>query len=167
MADYPLDANGTTYRKQINQKYPDLDIKHVHHAGNSSGIVDGAGAVLLGSKEAGEKHGLKPRAKIRAFADELAEAGYIAIAPDLITQKDGMTTADIVAGKVPGLTAGQANSRLDPDDITADLVELGFVTRPLRGNTLQISPPLTTTDDEVRTLIKAFDTALAAREATA
>jgi carboxymethylenebutenolidase len=57
----------------------------------------------------------------RAFADEIAEAGFIAIAPDLITQKDGMTTADILAGKVTGLTASQANSRLDPDDITADL----------------------------------------------
>jgi carboxymethylenebutenolidase len=57
----------------------------------------------------------------RAFADELAEAGYIAIAPDLITQASGMTTADIVAGKVPGLTAGQANSALNADAITADL----------------------------------------------
>ena len=57
----------------------------------------------------------------RAFADELAEAGYIAIAPDLITQADGKTTADIVAGKVPGLTAGPAISALKPDDITADL----------------------------------------------
>jgi acetyl-CoA C-acetyltransferase len=51
------------------QKYPEIEkINHVHHAGNSSGIVDGAAAVLIGSKEAGERLGLKPRAKIRAFA---------------------------------------------------------------------------------------------------
>jgi len=51
------------------QKYPEVEaINHVHTAGNSSGIVDGAAAVLVGSKEAGEKMGLKPRARIRAFA---------------------------------------------------------------------------------------------------
>ncbi|GAB4528116.1 MAG: acetyl-CoA C-acetyltransferase [Parvularculaceae bacterium] len=51
------------------QKYPHLEaINHVHHAGNSSGIVDGASAVLVGSKEIGDKLGLKPRAKIRAFS---------------------------------------------------------------------------------------------------
>jgi acetyl-CoA C-acetyltransferase len=52
------------------QRYPELEsINHVHHAGNSSGIVDGAAAVLIGSKEAGAKAGLKPRARIRAFAN--------------------------------------------------------------------------------------------------
>ena len=50
-------------------KYPHLErIEHVHHAGNSSGIVDGAAAVLIGSKAFGEAHGLKPRARIRATA---------------------------------------------------------------------------------------------------
>ena len=51
MADVPLDEAGTTYRKLITQKYPDLEIKHVHHAGNSSGVVDGAAAVLLASPD--------------------------------------------------------------------------------------------------------------------
>ena len=51
------------------QRYPQLQrIEHLHHAGNSSGIVDGAGAVLLGSAAAGAKHGLKPRARVRSFA---------------------------------------------------------------------------------------------------
>ena len=46
------------------QRYPELErIDHVHHAGNSSGIVDGAAAVLIASKEAGQAAGLKPRAK--------------------------------------------------------------------------------------------------------
>ena len=52
------------------QRYPELErVQHVHHAGNSSGIVDGAAAVLLGSREAGERMGVRPRARIRAFAD--------------------------------------------------------------------------------------------------
>ena len=50
-------------------KYPEVErIKHVHHAGNSSGIVDGAAAVLLGNEDIGKKYGLKPRAKIKSFA---------------------------------------------------------------------------------------------------
>lgn len=69
LADYPIDDKGTTYRKLVNQKYPDLEIKHFHHAGNSSGVVDGAGAILLASKEYAHAHGMKPRAKVRAMAN--------------------------------------------------------------------------------------------------
>ena len=64
IADYALDDAGTTYRAMVQQKYPGLDIIHVHHAGNSSGIVDGAAAVLVGNKEVGERLGLKPRARL-------------------------------------------------------------------------------------------------------
>jgi len=66
LADMPLDNNGATFRKLINQKYPDLDIECVHHVGTSSGVVDGAAALLLTSGQYAEKHGLKPRAKIVA-----------------------------------------------------------------------------------------------------
>jgi acetyl-CoA C-acetyltransferase len=69
IADYPLDEQGTTYRKMINQKYPDLEVKHFHHAGNSSGVVDGAAALLLSSPEYAEKQGWKPRARIVAMAN--------------------------------------------------------------------------------------------------
>ncbi|MEM7768578.1 MAG: acetyl-CoA C-acetyltransferase [Pseudomonadota bacterium] len=69
LADVPLDENGTTYRGLINSKYPDLTIEHIHHAGNSSGVVDGAGAVLLASPDYAEKNGLKPRARIIATAN--------------------------------------------------------------------------------------------------
>jgi acetyl-CoA C-acetyltransferase len=69
IADYPLDEKGTTYRKLILEKYPDLEINHVHHAGNSSGVVDGAAAVLLASPDYARKHGLTPRAKIVALAN--------------------------------------------------------------------------------------------------
>ena len=69
LADMPLDATGTTFRKLINQRYPDLKIDHMHHAGNSSGVVDGAAAVLLASKAYADAHGLKPRARIVAMAN--------------------------------------------------------------------------------------------------
>ena len=58
------------------QKHPEVEyVKHVHHAGNSSGIVDGAAAVLLGNGRAGKKAGLKPRARVRAFANIGSRAG--------------------------------------------------------------------------------------------
>src|SRR6478609_3956454 len=58
VADYRHEDN-PTFRELINQKYPDLDIQHVHHAGNSSGVVDGAAAVLMASAEYAQAHGLK------------------------------------------------------------------------------------------------------------
>jgi acetyl-CoA C-acetyltransferase len=69
IADTPLDAEGTTFRKLVNRKYPDLDIQHFHHAGNSSGVVDGAAAVLVTGADYGRKHGLKPRARVVATAN--------------------------------------------------------------------------------------------------
>ncbi len=82
------------------QRYPEVEqINHVHHAGNSSGIVDGAAAVLLGSKEAGRSQGLKPRARIRAFASIGSEPCIMLTGPALVTQKvlkrAGMTAKDI------------------------------------------------------------------------
>jgi acetyl-CoA C-acetyltransferase len=58
-----------TFRELINQKYPDLDIQHVHHAGNSSGVVDGAGAVLMASEDYAKAHGLTARARIVATSN--------------------------------------------------------------------------------------------------
>jgi len=69
LADVPLNEEGLTFRKLINKKYPDLEIKHVHHAGNSSGVVDGAGALLLASPDYAKKQGWKPRAKIIQFSN--------------------------------------------------------------------------------------------------
>lgn len=68
IADYEL--GGVTFRKLIQMKYPDLNWSGVHHAGNSSGVVDGAAAVLLASKDYAERNGLKPRARVVAFANE-------------------------------------------------------------------------------------------------
>jgi len=82
------------------QRYPEIErINHVHHAGNSSGIVDGASAVLLGSKEAGERAGLKPRARIRAAASIGSEPTIMLTGPEFVASKvlkrAGMTAADI------------------------------------------------------------------------
>jgi acetyl-CoA C-acetyltransferase len=67
IADF--DLGGMTFRKLIQMKYPHLNWSGVHHAGNSSGVVDGAAAVLLASKDYADKNGLKPRARVVAFAN--------------------------------------------------------------------------------------------------
>lgn len=82
------------------QKYPEFaEINHVHHAGNSSGIVDGSGMVLVGSKEAGEKAGLKPRARMKAFASVGSEPTIMLTAPsyaaEKVMKKAGMKKSDI------------------------------------------------------------------------
>src|SRR3984893_1300049 len=69
LADVPLDPTGVTYRKLIKSRYPDLQIKFVHHAGNSSGVVDGSAALLLASPSYARVHGLKPRARVVAMAN--------------------------------------------------------------------------------------------------
>jgi acetyl-CoA C-acetyltransferase len=69
VADYPIDDKGTTYRSLILQKHPGLAIDHVHHAGNSSGVVDGSAAILLASPDYAKAHGLKPRARVVAPAN--------------------------------------------------------------------------------------------------
>jgi acetyl-CoA C-acetyltransferase len=70
------------------QRHPEVEaVKHVHHAGNSSGIVDGAAAVLLGSKKAGKAMGLKPRARIRAFTNIGSEPAIMLTGPVDVTEK--------------------------------------------------------------------------------
>ena len=70
------------------QAHPELEtINHVHHAGNSPGIVDGAAAVLIGSKQAGEKAGLKPRIRIRAFANIGSEPAIMLTGPVDVTEE--------------------------------------------------------------------------------
>ncbi|ATC33367.1 acetyl-CoA C-acyltransferase [Caulobacter vibrioides] len=69
LAEIPVDEAGNTYAGLIRQVYPDLKIQHMHHAGNSSGVVDGAAAVLLASPAYAQRNGLKPRAKVIAMAN--------------------------------------------------------------------------------------------------
>ncbi len=82
------------------QRYPEVErIEHVHHAGNSSGIVDGAAAVLIGNAEGGRKAGLKPRARIRAFTSVGSEPTIMLTGPSFAAEKAmkiaGMTPSDI------------------------------------------------------------------------
>ncbi|GMU67969.1 MAG: acetyl-CoA acetyltransferase [Steroidobacteraceae bacterium] len=82
------------------QRYPELErVDHVHHAGNSSGIADGAAAVLLGSREAGVRHGLRPRARIVSFASVGTEPTIMLTGPAPAAEKAlrraGMASADI------------------------------------------------------------------------
>ena len=82
------------------QRYPDIErISHVHHAGNSSGIVDGAAAVLVGNKEIGDKLGLKARARIRAFTSIGSEPTIMLTGPSAAAEKAlkraGMSAGDI------------------------------------------------------------------------
>jgi acetyl-CoA C-acetyltransferase len=82
------------------QRYPEVErIEHVHHAGNSSGIVDGAAAVLFGTKEMGTALGLKPRARIRSFASIGSEPSIMLTGPSYAAEKAlkraGMAVGDI------------------------------------------------------------------------
>ncbi len=81
-------------------KYPHLEkINHIHHAGNSSGIVDGAAAVLIGNKEFGEKHGIKPRARIKGTAKIGLDPTIMLTGPVPVTEKiladTGMAISDM------------------------------------------------------------------------
>jgi acetyl-CoA C-acetyltransferase len=69
VARYPLDERGTTYLGLIHQKYPGLEVNHVHHAGNSSGVVDGAAALLMASPSYARRQGWTPRARVLAMAN--------------------------------------------------------------------------------------------------
>ncbi len=99
LADYPLDEDGTTFRKLVLQKYPDLEINHVHHAGNSSGVVDGAAALLLTSPDYAKANGMKPRAKVRAMANMGDSPTLMLNAPvpaaKKVLDKAGLTLEDI------------------------------------------------------------------------
>ena len=84
----------------IGQRYPQIEqMQHVHHAGNSSGIVDGAAAVLIGNREVGERAGMKPRARIRSFASVGSEPSIMLTGPSYAAEKAlkraGMTASDI------------------------------------------------------------------------
>lgn len=99
MANVPLDNQGTTFAGLINQVYPDLKIQHFHHAGNSSGVVDGAAAVLIASPDYAKKHGLKPRARIVAMANMGDSPTLMLNAPvpaaRKVLAKAGLTVDDI------------------------------------------------------------------------
>ncbi len=103
IADYKhVDEDGNeakSFRELINQKYPDLDIQHVHHAGNSSGVVDGAAAILWASEQYATANGLTPRARVVATANMGDDPTLMLNAPvpaaKKVLAKAGMTLDDI------------------------------------------------------------------------
>ncbi len=99
IADYRHTEDSKTFRELINQKYPDRDIQHVHHAGNSSGVVDGAAAVLVASERYAQAHGLRPRARVVATANMGDDPTLMLNAPVPAVRKvlarAGMTLGDI------------------------------------------------------------------------
>ena len=97
--DLPFFDSGLTFREMVAKKWPELEIEHVHHAGSSSGVVDGAGALVLASPEYAQAHGLKPRAKIKAMANMGHSPEYILNAPvnaaKKVLEKANLTLNDI------------------------------------------------------------------------
>ncbi|MFT5481391.1 MAG: acetyl-CoA C-acetyltransferase [Halieaceae bacterium] len=95
----PSQPDGLTYVELIKQKYPDLEIKPLHHVGISSGVVDGAAAIVLASKDYAEKHGLKPRARIVAMANVGDDPTLMLNAPvpaaEKVLAKAGLSKEDI------------------------------------------------------------------------
>jgi acetyl-CoA C-acetyltransferase len=99
VADYRHTEDSPTFRELINRKYPDVDIQHVHHAGNSSGVVDGAAAILMASESYAKAHGLTPRARIVATANMGDDPTLMLNAPvpaaRKVLHRAGMTLDDI------------------------------------------------------------------------
>ena len=110
-------------------KYPHLErIEHIHHAGNSSGIVDGAAAVLIGNKEFGDKWGLKPRARIRATAKIGTDPTIMLTGPVPVTEKilkdSGMSISDIDLFEVNEAFAAVVLRFMQAFDVSPDKVNV-------------------------------------------
>ena len=111
------------------QAHPEVEtINHVHHAGNSSGIVDGAAAVLIGNAESGKAAGLKPRAKIRAFANIGSDPALMLTGPVDVTKKllkrAGMSIADMDLIEVNEAFAAVVLRFLQAFDVSMDKVNV-------------------------------------------
>ena len=126
LADF--DIGGTTFRKQINRRYPDLDIQHFHHAGNSSGVVDGAAAILLASKDYADKHGLTPRARIVAYSNVGDDPTLMLNAPvpaaKKVLAKAGLTKDDIDVWEINEAFAVVAEKFIRDLDLPRDKVNI-------------------------------------------
>ncbi|WP_306028317.1 acetyl-CoA C-acetyltransferase [Stappia sp. MMSF_3263] len=111
------------------ERYPDFaGIRHVHHAGNSSGIVDGAAAVLMGTREAGKRAGLAPRARIRAFAEIGSEPTIMLTAPSFAAEKAlkraGMNVSDIDLFEINEAFAAVAMRFIEALDLDPEAVNV-------------------------------------------
>lgn len=127
LADFDL-GNGVSFRKQINRRYPDLDIQHFHHAGNSSGVVDGAAAILLTSAGYAERHGLKPRGRVVAYANIGDDPTLMLNAPvpaaQKVLEKAGLHKDDIDVWEINEAFAVVAEKFIRDLDLDRDKVNI-------------------------------------------
>lgn len=128
-ADIPVDDQGTTYGSLVRRKYTDLgEINHVHHAGNSSGVVDGAGAVLIASQAYADKAGLKPRARVVATAN-MGDCPTLMLnapvpAAKKVLAKAGLTKEDIDVWEINEAFAVVAEKFIRDLDLDRDKVNV-------------------------------------------
>ncbi len=129
MVDFSFEQTDATMRDLIAQKYPGVELRHVHHAGNSSGVVDGAGAVLIASPSYARAHDLEPRARIVMSAVAAEEPLIMLTAPGPAAleclKKAGMTIDDIDLFEVNEAFASVvlrffADTGADPDKVNVN-----------------------------------------------
>jgi acetyl-CoA C-acetyltransferase len=125
----PIDDSGETFDQLVKRAYPDLKINHVHHAGNSSGVVDGAAALILSNKAYADRMGWKPRARIRAMAtvggDPTLMLNEPVPAANKVLARAGMTVDDIDLFEVNEAFAVVAakfirDLKLDPEKVNVN-----------------------------------------------
>ncbi len=128
LSNMPLDEEGMTYSKLMSVKYPEVDVKHVHHAGNSSGVVDGAAAILLASPEYATKQGWKPRAKVVAYGNMGDCPALMLNAPvpsaKRVLEKAGLTKDDIDLWEINEAFAVVAEKFIRDLDLDRDTVNV-------------------------------------------
>jgi acetyl-CoA C-acetyltransferase len=128
VADHRHTEDSLTFRELINQKYPDVDIQHVHHAGNSSGVVDGSAAILWASRDYAKAHGLTARARVVATAN-MGDCPTLMLnapvpAAEKVLEKAGLTIADIDLFEVNEAFAVVAEKFMRDLDLDRDKVNV-------------------------------------------
>jgi acetyl-CoA C-acetyltransferase len=124
----PLHEDAPTFRELINQKYPDVDIQHVHHAGNSSGVVDGSAAILWASSDYAKAHGMTARARVVATAN-MGDCPTLMLnapvpAARKVLEKAGLTVDDIDLFEVNEAFAVVAEKFMRDLDLDRDKVNV-------------------------------------------
>ncbi len=128
MYDIPLDADGTTFKQLVQAKFPDVDVVHVHHAGNSSGVVDGAAAILWASPDAAKARGWKPRARLVSMSNVGDDPTLMLNAPVPAARKAlakaGLTVDDIDIWEINEAFAVVAEKFIRDLDLNRDKVNV-------------------------------------------
>jgi acetyl-CoA C-acetyltransferase len=137
IADYRHEDN-PTFRELMAQKFPDLEIEHMHHAGNSSGVVDGAAAILMASADYAQAHGLKPRARIVATANMGDDPTLMLNAPVpaalKVLERAGLTVDDIDIFEINEAFAVVSEKFQRDLNLDRDKVNVNGARPPNRGN---------------------------------